>query len=144
MKKKTETSIALIIICLTVSNCCKVTIINSDCLYGRYSCNNPCLIPPFICDSTTRSRCDTVSILIDHYTWRHYYRAKDTLPASYYDMHPRDRIKWEKGKARTLGYSNGSGWTRIDSMIFEDTSIAKIIPADYSQKNLGWCKNFDQ
>lgn len=117
-----------------MTNCCKVTIINSDCLYGRYSCNNPCLIPPFIGDSITRTRCNTVSILIDHDTWRHYYRAKDTLPASYYNMHPKDRKQWEKGKARTLGYSNGSGSTKIDSLIFEDSSIATIIFVDYSQK----------
>jgi hypothetical protein len=120
---------------LVFANCCKITVIQSDCLYGRYACGDPCVIPPFACDSTVQTECDTVSILIDHDTWEHHYRAKDALPDFYYDLRPGEREEWNKGKVRDLGYSNFSGCPIIDSLAFDDTAVAKIKSIDYSQKS---------
>jgi hypothetical protein len=74
-----------------------------------------------------------MSLLVDHNTWRHYYRSRDTLPLFYYDMHPAERDRWRRGKVWSLGYSNSTGPCTIHSSVIEDTSVLAIRSADYSR-----------
>lgn len=130
---KFQCSIVLLIVSmLNLCNCCKVTTIKSDCIYGQSVQKKL----SSLCDSITEADYDTINILIDHDDWKHFYRAKDTVPNVYYEQKPTDRNFWGNKNFFTIALSNTSGRTQIDSIVFCDSTIVKIRKIDYSQKTM--------